>query len=151
MPDIGQLRESSAGSVRPNHQAPIPEACLLPSTNGEVFTCHLPPGRGCSTRRRRRTPRISEAHEPIRSLDEASNVGRRNPFAVEARQVVLGHPTGDRTSLSDVDRYAVLDCLGEELLGRRQSDALQSSSHLGLHQLRGVPGEDEANRVSHLQ
>lgn len=57
----------------------------------------------------------SDGDEAIGVLDEPGDVDGRHPLRAELGQVVVGRPTGDRASLSDVDRNVVLAGLGEQV------------------------------------
>ena len=95
--------------------------------------------------------RASHADEAVGLFDQPGDVGWRHPLPAQCGQVVFGRPTGDGAALSDVDRDLMLADLGEQLAGRWQAEALELLTGVGLHELGGVPGEHDADGVSHLE
>src|ERR1700737_757849 len=93
----------------------------------------------------------SHADEAIRLRDEPSNGRWRHPLASDGHHVLFSHPTGDRATLSDVDGHLVLSGLGEEIAERRNAETFQLLPDVGLRQLGGVAGEDNADRVADLE
>ena len=83
---------------------------------------------------RARSLKASDADEAVGGLDEPSNIGWSDPLSADRRQVFVGRLTGDRTSLSNVDRQVVLLSLGEQVAHGWHADALQAVAHVGLEQ-----------------
>ena len=93
----------------------------------------------------------SEADEPIRLLDETGDVRWADPLSAERPEILVGRPTGDRASLSDVHRHFVLPNLGEQVAHRRDADTLETFADVSLQQLGGVAGQHHPNGVTDLQ
>ena len=93
----------------------------------------------------------SDADEPVGVLDEPSDIGWCDPLSADRRQVLVGRLTGDRTSLSNVDRQVVLLRLGEQVAHGWHADALQAFAHGGLEKFGGVSGKYDADVVTDFQ
>jgi hypothetical protein len=93
----------------------------------------------------------SDAYEAIRFLDETGDVRWAHPLAAEHREVLVGRPTGDGASLSDVDRYVVLPGFGEKVPDRWDANALEAFADLDLQEFGRVTGEHEADGVTDIE
>lgn len=91
------------------------------SSDNSNRRCRLPPASA-----------PSECHDSIGLLDEAGHIGRGDPLPADTYELVLGRPTGDSATLSDVDRSPVLPGLAEKVSGRRQPHAFYSLERIGL-------------------
>jgi len=70
------------------------------------------------------------------ALDESKG---RVPLGILASEVFLGHPTGDRATLSHIDGDSALDHIGEKDCDRRPAHGLDVVGHRVLHEHDGVP------------
>ena len=65
----------------------------------------------------------SEREDLIRLSAELGRVRGSGPARIELRELLVGRPTGDGTSLSDVNRNGVIPELCDQLAHRRHADA----------------------------
>lgn len=70
--------------------------------------------------------RTSERDDPTCCLDEASDIWRRGPDAADRDKIIVGCPTGNSTTLSNMDRHVVFECFGDEVAERWHAEALQT-------------------------
>jgi hypothetical protein len=94
---------------------------------------------------------LLDADEAIRLLDETGDVRWADPLSAERPKILLGRPTGNRASLSDIHRYFVLPSLGEQVAHRWEANALESFADIDLQQLRRVAGQHHADCVTNFQ
>jgi hypothetical protein len=72
----------------------------------------------------------SDAHDPVELLDHARELGWCDPPRLHPLEVFVGRPTGDRASLSDVNRNVVVEELLQEIARRRDPNALNAFGSL---------------------
>jgi hypothetical protein len=133
-------------ATQPVGQAPTTFAASMSST-GKRLARH-PPER---CRPANSPPAASQADEAICLFDEPSDIRWSHPLAAESGQVIVGGPTGHRASLSDVDGHLMLAGLGEQVADWWYTNTLELLADGGLDQLRCIPSEHDADRVTHLQ
>src|SRR4029077_9302129 len=92
----------------------------------------------------------SDTDEAISFFNQPRDVGWRDPLPDDAGEVVVGCPTGNRASLSDIDGNVVLTRFGEQLAGGREPDPFDAVAHALLHHFGRVAGEDNADGVTDL-
>jgi len=68
----------------------------------------------------------SDAHYPVELLDHVGELGRCRPARLQPPEVIVGRPTGDCASLSDVDGNGVVEELLEKIARRRDPNALNA-------------------------
>lgn len=141
-------QRGTMGELAPVIEQAVAENPGLPGSpsNGRAGVARRPPAQFRAT-----CQDASQADEAIRFFDETSDIRWSHPLASERRQVIVSRPTGDSASLSDVHRHFVLPGLGEQVAKRWHAKALDSFANVGLHQLRGVSGQYEADCVTHFQ
>jgi hypothetical protein len=92
-----------------------------------------------------------EGQDAVVLLEQAGDVGRRDPSTAQPAQVGVGRPTGDGATLSDVDRDLVVAELREQLAERRDADTLDAVRRLLGEKLSRVAPEHDGHIVSDLE
>src|SRR5688572_17564548 len=91
---------------------------------------------------------VSEGDDLVRLFDQAGDVGRADPLAADAGELLLGRPRGDGATLSDIHGHHVGSGLAEQLAQRWQAGPLRRFEQLGLQELRRVAGEHDSDLVA---
>jgi hypothetical protein len=92
--------------------------------------------------------RRSERQQLVGPGAELGRVGWGHPASVDLREVLVGRPTGDGASLSDVDRDGVIPQLRDQLAHGRHTDALHLLEVVAEQHLGRVAGEEHSGVVA---
>ncbi len=91
-----------------------------------------------------------KADHPVRVLDEVGNVGRRCPDAADRCEVLVGCPTGNCATLSNVYRDGPLEGFGDEVAQRWHTNPFEFLTGIELQEFGGIACEDDSCRLSRL-
>ena len=94
--------------------------------------------------------RNSERDDSIGLFDQAGHVRRGDPLAAQAYELLLGRPTGDSATLSDVNRNLVFAGLAQQFPRWRYPDAFHFIEYLRQQELGGVTGQHQPDLVADL-
>ena len=84
-----------------------------------------------------------EADDPVSAGDECGHVRRSRPRPVQCGEVVVGRPTGNGTTLSNVNEHRSFHRFRDEVAQRWQPDPFDAIAHIGTHDLCRITHKDE--------
>lgn len=92
----------------------------------------------------------SEREDLIRLAAELGRLRRGGPAPTELREILVGRPTGDGASLSDVNRNGVVPELCNQLAHRWHADAVDLIEVVAQKHLGSVTRKDHRDVVAHF-
>jgi hypothetical protein len=95
--------------------------------------------------------RPSEGEYLVGRTAKLRHIWRSDPGTLQDSKVLIGRPTGDGATLSDVDGHSVVLELGEELARWRHAEALDPLGVVIQNHLGCVPRQHDGGLLSYLQ